>query len=319
MITDHRRALWGSTVTLFFFVHLVGKHMPARRRSPRRSPRNGSMSPRRNRRSSGRTRRAAARRRSPKRRTYKGVDTRLHGMVSENSFPERKYGMIAATTLSRMHSSGGGSTESDGRATPPPLKVSNEDVHNMLYIAGHTPLTFSKYYWRVLNFCRTRLQAYSDKVPWVYVNDRDQPLVAIDLIGLVTQRVSLEKYFKVDDTFLVQRFLDTYPSFDALKSEMARHLVNCPDACGLMSRKCIKVGDRCVTKDSVNEFYNNVKHLEEFGILAAHVSPNKPIRLASYIEYFDNLVAPDITPLKPMSTSKLLDNYQRFMESKRRS
>ena len=34
MITDHRRALWGSTVTLFFLVHLIGKHTCLRDASP---------------------------------------------------------------------------------------------------------------------------------------------------------------------------------------------------------------------------------------------------------------------------------------------
>lgn len=63
--------------TFFWYTSMVNTHMPARRKSPRRSPRRSkgsrSNSSRRSRRSSGKARR------SPKRRTYKGVDARLYG------------------------------------------------------------------------------------------------------------------------------------------------------------------------------------------------------------------------------------------------
>lgn len=230
-------------------------------------------------------------RRSSKRRTYKGVNTHLQrekNMAYENSLSTRKYGMVAVAAMARTsHKTG------TGESATPTLQVTSEDALNMDNVRELGTLSdqYVQMYERVLAFCTTKLTPYSDDFPHVFVNS--DKFVVVDLKSILqSPTFLLEDYFAADGTFVLQRFLQRFPTLDALKEHVASFLDDCPSGktCdGLMS-SCVKIGERCVTKDSLTNFHTRVENLKEFAVLDTVIDRDNPIRIGKHVKGFYSLL-----------------------------
>lgn len=229
-------------------------------------------------------------------------------MAYENSLSTRKYGasaILAARVRKRHSSADTGDTSMVHREVTP------EQVLNMDFVRSlGLPDEYVDMYQKVLVFCRGELSPYSEDYPYAF-SDSNR-FVVVDLKGILENTYPLRDYFKVDGTFLLQRFLRRFPTLDDLKMHVASCLEDCPPGrkCDGFGSSCVNIGGRCVTKKSVTDFHTTVGDLREFDVLDSSDTPNEPIRIGKYIQGFYYL-------LNYPKFSK--DDYVKFMNSKRPS